>query len=1164
MKRQTPSILQENHGALTDNADAPWCQTTMAGFIGATFETTANDVAQHPWTFSCFHDEDTGDVYVKVVRPASATGPMTVHVTLVHDKSSDADDIHASEIVSDELDATTVRITHMSTLMESQQAYISPTTGKFDLKLTVFLASADDVNPAKRMRTDDVGSSPTSVKAQGSPTGFDSAMESELSLLNDDPLDLDKPSLIDLTMNINYDSKQATGMVGLKNQGATCYMNSLLQTLFYLRPFRKAVYDTPTADDDSTNSVALALQRVFYRLQTADKAVSTKELTKAFGWSHMDAFTQHDVQELYRILCDRLEEKMKTTPVDGLIPSLFEGKVNSFVSCVHVDCTSSREESFYDLQLDVKGCVNLDASFEKFVEVEMLDGDNQYDAKGFGKQDAKKGLSFKSFPPILNIQLKRFEYDPLRDGMVKVHDRFEFSKELNLKAYMQDTTAPSTYHLHSILVHSGDVHGGHYYVYIRSQVSFQEGGSLWYKFDDDVISSIEEASVMESSFGSKQAGSSSFSSAYMLVYVQAGSWNDCAIPASLRDRFQAEEVATRRRKRLAQREQLYMHLRIVTDDAVGKLRRITRTQDFAFLPKSNKNAQSLVKLKVLKTNTIRQLYGQLHVETGLPINGMRLWKMATRENQTTRPDEPLDNHDLDVTCAQLLEEDPSTKVVWLFVEVLLPDTDNVFDIKKATMQDYVPELTSPFVPDDDDDETPPQLHPLAIEAATLREAHPLPLHTMLLFVKSYDPYTMPLTDRLVYVGNMLVTHDSVVSDVVRMLQEHIEYPGPLDLYEEVQPESINLLDPTSTLIDCELQHGDMLICQVVPPELDDDDEVDDDATYPTVPSYFEYLLNRVDVTFHSVHDESTTIVLSLLWTTSFEQVVASLAAHVRTTVSHLRFFKHSSLHNGPQSVPLKYARYAGDPHTTLRGILSDFGGEPRYATLYFEILPVSIVEMERKVKWTLLLSPFEPAFQGHDKTELLLDPTTTVADALAQVAATLHCPHPLKLLETRDRSTMLGFVSPMATVNNVPCSSSSPLLVDSVPQSDDVASASVGVVGVMQFYYHGDEWITTHSTPCAIELFAEDTFQSVRARLQRRMQVADDVFGKWRLAAIFENKGIRLEDEPGDKDQDRVVDWLEKLNLNVQKECFLGLEHTPPKANDRHRRHEQGIKIRSS
>lgn len=39
----------------------------------------------------------------------------------------------------------------------------------------------------------------------------------------------------------NYDSKKATGYVGLKNQGATCYMNSLLQTLYNINYFRQVM-----------------------------------------------------------------------------------------------------------------------------------------------------------------------------------------------------------------------------------------------------------------------------------------------------------------------------------------------------------------------------------------------------------------------------------------------------------------------------------------------------------------------------------------------------------------------------------------------------------------------------------------------------------------------------------------------------------------------------------------------------------------------------------------------------------------------------------------------------------------------------------------------------------------------------------------------------------
>jgi len=48
----------------------------------------------------------------------------------------------------------------------------------------------------------------------------------------------------------------------------------------------------------------------------------------------MDAFTQHDAQELNRILCDRLEEQMKGTPMDGSIKRLFEGEMENYIECM--------------------------------------------------------------------------------------------------------------------------------------------------------------------------------------------------------------------------------------------------------------------------------------------------------------------------------------------------------------------------------------------------------------------------------------------------------------------------------------------------------------------------------------------------------------------------------------------------------------------------------------------------------------------------------------------------------------------------------------------------------------------------------------------------------------------------------------------------------------
>lgn len=126
----------------------------------------------------------------------------------------------------------------------------------------------------------------------------------------------------------------------------------------------------PTESDDSSKSVALALQRVFHELQFLDKPVGTKKLTKSFGWETLDSFMQHDVQEFLRVLLDKLESKMKGTCVEGTVPKLFEGKMISFIKCKDIDYTSSRQETFYDIQLNIKGKRNSKSIFHYSAHIE--------------------------------------------------------------------------------------------------------------------------------------------------------------------------------------------------------------------------------------------------------------------------------------------------------------------------------------------------------------------------------------------------------------------------------------------------------------------------------------------------------------------------------------------------------------------------------------------------------------------------------------------------------------------------------------------------------------------------------------------------------------------------------------------------------------------------
>lgn len=350
---------------------------------------------------------------------------------------------------------------------------------------------------------------------------------------------------IKLHCEVLLEGRKNTGMVGLNNQGATCYLNSIIQVFYHLRAFRRAIYkasldqrgEQEEVDDKATmqqRDVTRALGLTFYDMQTSNIACSTGTLTKAFGWDSNEVFIQEDLHELTRMLLDQVEGRLSKTPDKGMLDRLFQGTQLSYIHCKRVDYSSTRKEVYSDIQLDVKGCGTLEESFEKYTESETLEGDNQYDTDsgGFGKQDAEKGVIFESFPPILFLHLKRFEFDFVTMQKSKIHDKFTFGLTLDVRDYIRKSSlqegVSTVYHLHSIVVHEGNIDTGHYYTYIRPKLSSYssdpsgERHSDWFKYNDHVVSTVKESEVLENSYGISRGGEVRLSTptAYMLVYIR--------------------------------------------------------------------------------------------------------------------------------------------------------------------------------------------------------------------------------------------------------------------------------------------------------------------------------------------------------------------------------------------------------------------------------------------------------------------------------------------------------------------------------------------------------------------------------------------------------------------------------------------------------------------
>uniref|UniRef100_A0ABI8A657 USP domain-containing protein n=1 Tax=Felis catus TaxID=9685 RepID=A0ABI8A657_FELCA len=228
--------------------------------------------------------------------------------------------------------------------------------------------------------------------------------------------------------------REFTNLSGIRNQGGTCYLNSLLQTLHFTPEFREALFSLGPEElgsfedkdkpDAKVRIIPLQLQRMFAQLLLLDQdAASTTDLTDSFGWTSDEEMRQHDVQELNRILFSALETSLVGTSGHDLINRLYHGTIVNQVVC--------------------KECKNVSE-----------------------KQSAK----LRKLPPFLTVSLLRFNFDFVKHERYKETSCYTFPLRINLKPFCEQSELDDleyVYDLFSVIIHQGGCYGGHYHVYIK-------------------------------------------------------------------------------------------------------------------------------------------------------------------------------------------------------------------------------------------------------------------------------------------------------------------------------------------------------------------------------------------------------------------------------------------------------------------------------------------------------------------------------------------------------------------------------------------------------------------------------------------------------------------------------------------------------------------------
>ena len=159
--------------------------------------------------------------------------------------------------------------------------------------------------------------------------------------------------------------------------------------------------------------------------------------------------------EFLNTVVDSVDEALKALNLPQICSKVLGGTFADQKICKDCPHRYSREEDFTLLSVDIRHSQNLKESLEQYVIGELLDGPNAYFCEKcnkkvrpqrrrddrlmivlvFLKVDTVKRTCFKKLPPILAIQLKRFDYDWERETPIKFNDYFEFPRELDMEPY---------------------------------------------------------------------------------------------------------------------------------------------------------------------------------------------------------------------------------------------------------------------------------------------------------------------------------------------------------------------------------------------------------------------------------------------------------------------------------------------------------------------------------------------------------------------------------------------------------------------------------------------------------------------------------------------------------------------------------------------------------
>mmetsp|Transcript_30142 Transcript_30142/g.76177 ORF Transcript_30142/g.76177 Transcript_30142/m.76177 type:complete len:704 (+) Transcript_30142:104-2215(+) len=253
------------------------------------------------------------------------------------------------------------------------------------------------------------------------------------------------------------------GLVNVKN---TCYVNSVLQALYFCTSFRRSAIhhlSDDRDDDPGGESLLTSLAELFAQIEGQKKNVGCltprRFLTRLRKANDLFCNSEHqDAHEFLQFLLNDIVENAKKrvkrqrererqealmngqaahtngtgstleggTSVAGLmgvaeeqaeeeprtwVHDILQGYLVNQMKCLCCENVTVRRETFFDLSVDIEQHTSIAACLRAFESTERLRASNKFFCDTCGcLQEAEKRLRIYQLPSVLTLHLKRFKY----------------------------------------------------------------------------------------------------------------------------------------------------------------------------------------------------------------------------------------------------------------------------------------------------------------------------------------------------------------------------------------------------------------------------------------------------------------------------------------------------------------------------------------------------------------------------------------------------------------------------------------------------------------------------------------------------------------------------------------------------------------------------------